>query len=297
MDSPEMNEMKQQPTAAPTVGAVATPTTAEAPDFDHSDAQIPARKVGLPRFFEVLGRDLWSFYKASLLCVIAFLPGTVLVGFALMAQAPLLCLAGGLLAGGLGAPPLCGMIDTVLRSLRDEPGYWWHIYRRAWLQNWRASILPGLAFGLFVSGWSYMVHAQAMAGSTETAIWVITIVAVFLAVGFFSWLFSQIPLVDLPLPALLKNTALMFFGFFPRTLAASLVLCVYWIATLLYMPYTLFVILAFGFWLPTLVALMMLYPGLDKSFKLEETLRARREAETAQSLAAKQPVFDEQDKT
>ena len=26
------------------------------------------RKVGAARFFELLGRDLWPFYKASILC-------------------------------------------------------------------------------------------------------------------------------------------------------------------------------------------------------------------------------------
>lgn len=32
------------------------------------------RKVGAARFFELLGRDLWPFYKASILCVLGFAP-------------------------------------------------------------------------------------------------------------------------------------------------------------------------------------------------------------------------------
>lgn len=62
------------------------------------------------------------------------------------------------------------------------------------------------------------------------------------------------PLVDLPLPQLAKNAGLMFFGFFPRTLAAALVLAVYWGLTLLYLPATILVIVVFGFWLPVTVA-------------------------------------------
>lgn len=287
MDSFE-KENKVPLAAAPN----AAPEAADPPEGELPEEEtFYARKVGLPRFFELLGRDLFSFYKASFLCVLAFLPGTALAGFALLAEAPLLCLLGGLLAGLLGGPVLCGLIDTVLRALRDEPGYWWHTYRRAWRQNWRQSLLPGLTLGLFLSGWVYMARTMAAAGTASTALWVATLVCVFVGTGFMAWLFSQIPLVNLPLPALLKNTALMFFGFFPRTLAAALVLGLYWGVTLLYLPYTLFIVLAFGFWLPVLVALMLLYPGLDKSFQLEKTLKERRDAETSRALDEAQPVF------
>lgn len=42
------------------------------------------RKVGLPRYFEMVGRDLWAFYRAGFLCAVGFLPGAVLLWFGLM---------------------------------------------------------------------------------------------------------------------------------------------------------------------------------------------------------------------
>ena len=84
----------------------------------------------------------------------------------------------------------------------------------------------------------------------------------------------------------------MFFGFFPRTLAAALVLAVYWGLTLLYLPATILVIVVFGFWMPVTVAGMILYPGLDKVFKLEETLAARRDAEIEERMEQNRPNFD-----
>ena len=54
---------------------------------------------------------------------------------------------GGLLGGLIGGPFLSGMIDTTLRALRDEPGYWWHTYKRAWKQNWKQSLLRGALLG------------------------------------------------------------------------------------------------------------------------------------------------------
>ena len=111
--------------------------------------------------------------------------------------------------------------------------------------------------------------------------------------GFFTWLLAQVPLVDLPLAQIAKNAGLMFFGFFPRTAAAALVLALYWGATLLYLPATILTILAFGFWLPVTIALMIVYPGLEKVFKLEETINARRAAEIEERMAQNQPKFDQ----
>ena len=102
------------------------PETNETPATGYTPAP---RKVGLPRFFELLGRDLWPLYKSSILCVAGFLPGTALAILGMMGGSALLTVVGGVLGGLLGGPFLSGMIDTVLRALRDEPGYWWHTYK------------------------------------------------------------------------------------------------------------------------------------------------------------------------
>ena len=134
---------------------------------------------------------------------------------------------------------------------------------------------------------------QAESGNTSTALWVASIAGIFVCTGFFTWLLAQVPLVDLPLAQIAKNAGLMFFGFFPRTAAAALVLALYWGATLLYLPATILTILAFGFWLPVTIALMIVYPGLEKVFKLEETINARRAAEIEERMAQNQPKFDQ----
>ena len=128
------------------------------------------RKVGIARFFELLGRDLWPLYKSGILCVLGFLPGTALAVFGMMAGSALLTVVGGVVGGLVGGPFLSGMIDTVLRALRDEPGYWWNTYKRAWKQNWRQSLVPGALLGLFVGSWAWMLRAQAESGNTGTAL-------------------------------------------------------------------------------------------------------------------------------
>lgn len=246
------------------------------------------RKVGIARFFELLGRDLWPLYKSGILCVLGFLPGTALAVFGMMAGSALLTVVGGVVGGLVGGPFLSGMIDTVLRALRDEPGYWWNTYKRAWKQNWRQSLVPGALLGLFLGGWGWLLRTMLdgrFAANPSATLWVVAVVSIFICTGFLAWLLVQVPLLDLPLGQLAKNAALMFFGFFPRTLAAALVLLVYWGLTLLYMPYTIPILLLFSFWLPVSAAVMILYPALDKAFKLEETLAARRDAELDDYMA------------
>ena len=153
--------------------------------------------------------------------------------------------------------------------------------------------VPGALLGLFVGSWAWMLRAQAESGNTSTALWVASFAGIFVCTGFFTWLLAQVPLVDLPLAQIAKNAGLMYFGFFPRTAAAALVLALYWGATLLYLPATILTILAFGFWLPVTIALMIVYPGLEKVFKLEETINARRAAEIEERMAQNQPKFDQ----
>ena len=82
------------------------------------------RKKGPARFFEILGRDLTSFYLAGLLALVSALPFVFGVWFAVDTHSLVPLLLAGVLGGMIAAPQLCGLLDTILRSLRDEPGFW-----------------------------------------------------------------------------------------------------------------------------------------------------------------------------
>lgn len=237
------------------------------------------RKVGLPRYFEMVGRDLWAFYRAGFLCAVGFLPGAVLLWFGLMGGSALYSLLGGLLAGLVGAPFVSGMIDTVLRSLRDEPGYWWHTYRMAWKQNWRESLLPGAGAGFCLGLWAFLLYALPDLENVPISVWICMVLGIFFLLVFCLYLFAQVVLVSVSQAERLKNAALFMIGFLPRTLAAGAVLCIYWGVMLAWMPYTIPVVLILGFWLPCTLALQIIYPALDKAFHLEKTITARREDE------------------
>lgn len=172
------------------------------------------RKVGAARFFELLGRDLWPFYKASILCVLGFAPGYAAVLFSTMAASLPLCLLSGAVGGLIAAPVFCGMLDTILRALRDEPGYWWHTYRMAWKQNWRESLLPGAGAGFCLGLWAFLLYALPDLENVPISVWICMVLGIFFLLVFCLYLFAQVVLVSVSQAERLKNAALFMIGFF-----------------------------------------------------------------------------------
>ena len=104
------------------------------------------RKKGLARLFEILSRDLDGIFLSGALAMLVCVPAAILAGIALWLGSLPLCLLAAVAAGWLVGPALTGLYDTILRALRDEPGFWWHTYKRAWKQNFRSSLVPGIVF-------------------------------------------------------------------------------------------------------------------------------------------------------
>src|SRR5699024_5162290 len=109
------------------------------------------RKKGAARFAEVLGRDMLSFWCAGMLALLSALPFALGLILSLLTHAVLPMLLAGALGGMIAAPQLAGLQDTILRSLRDEPGYWWATYRQVWKRNLKGSLLPGAVGGLILA--------------------------------------------------------------------------------------------------------------------------------------------------
>ena len=122
-------------------------------NFDKPGPGVPEnapRKKGLARFWEMFTRDGTAFWCAGMLALLGAVPYMAGVWFAVATHAVLPLLLAGVVGGAVMAPQLVGLNDTILRSLRDEPGYWWATYRRAWKRNAKASLLPGVVFGLLL---------------------------------------------------------------------------------------------------------------------------------------------------
>lgn len=235
------------------------------------------RKKGAARFFEMLGRDMMSFYLAGLLAMVSALPFALGVWFAVATHALVPLLLAGVLGGMIAAPQLCGLLDTILRSLRDEPGYWWATYRRAWKRNVKASLLPGAVWGLLLAMQIFTIfHYDSSAGVVPGAL---LAVGIFLLLGLGQFLFAQIALMDMPFMGLVKNALFLFLGYLPRAALGVVWQFIYWILIVLFWPISGFVLLLTSFWLPALLTMQAVYPVLDKAFDLERQIKALRDAQ------------------
>ena len=191
------------------------------------------RKKGAARYFEVLTRDFSTFWMAGLLAMISSLPFALGLWFAVTTHSLIPMLLAGILGGMLAAPQIVGLNDTVLRALRDEPGYWWVTYRRAWKRNAKASLLPGAICGLLLA---MEIFTAFHIETGSVAVMVAIFVALILLAGIAQYLYAQVALVDLPFSSLLKNSLMLFLGYLPRSALGILWQGLYWAAIALFWP-------------------------------------------------------------
>lgn len=234
------------------------------------------RKKGLARLIEMLGRDFWAFFRAGFLAFLGMIPFIFGMILAITSHAVIFVLAAGLIGGMIAAPELCGMADTVLRSLRDEPGYWWTTYRRAWKRNAKACLLPGAIFGLVIGMQIFTLFHMNSLQSTVFS-WAILIAGMVLVLGLITYIIPQIALLDMSFAGILKNAVLLFLGYLPRSIGTVAVQVVYWGVFLLFFPVSLYILPFTNLWLPMVPSLLIIYIPMEKSFNLEATIKQMRD--------------------
>lgn len=236
------------------------------------------RKKGVARVWEVFSRDGWSLFRAGFLAFLSSIPFFFLVSLSIQTHVLLYLLLGGILGGMLMGPQLTGIADTVLRALRDEPGYWWATYKRAWKRNAKASLVPGAVVGLALGSQAFTLFHLTALGS-GILMWALFILGLFVSLGLSVYLWPQIALVDLPFGTMVKNAVLLLLGYLPRSLGAVAFQLVYWVLFLLFFPLTTLLLPVTGLWLPLFLGLFVIYPPLNKTFHVEEEIRKLRDAE------------------
>ena len=262
-----------------------------AKDFEEGpgvDKNTP-RKTGILRFFEVVGRDLTGMFLANFLACLGFVPGICIVLFGFASGSLVVMAAGAVIGGAIAGPCLAGVYDTVLRALRDEPGYWWSTYRRAFRQNWKSSILPGIFYGLIitlqVSLVYFCVTMPARGVQVGTGIWVGAILNLVVFHMLFTYMWPQVVLLNQPFHQTLVNSLLCMLGFLPHALAASLLQIVFWGIVILTMPLGVVLMVLLGFWFTTEICCQMITGDLERVFHVEAQIRAKKDAELAEYLA------------
>lgn len=244
-------------------------------DYSRPGPGIPPdapRATGVKRIWEMISRDYKAFWMAGMLNLLLAFPYAYAVGFACATHSLLFALLAGSLGGLIAAPGFYGLADTLLRSLRDEPGFWWHRYSRALKKSWKSTLLPGALMGtVFSIQYFIMMHMHLLGGGLGLLL--CQILSIVVSTGLFVWALPQQVLLELSFSALVKNSLLLFFRYLPKTLCASGLFLAFALAAWAMFPVSVFVLLVVGLWLPMLCIFQIIYPTLDDVFEIESTLK------------------------
>lgn len=230
------------------------------------------RKKGISRMFEVIGRDAFSFWKAGALAILSSIPWLSGVVASTGSNHFLLLLVTSAVGGAIAGPQYCGLVDTILRSLRDEPGFWWHIYRTKWKCNARSSLWTGTVSGLVLGSLFFvLLHLdQVVLGP---GLFMTFIIGTFVIVAFLLLLWIQLPLMELSLFSRAKNAVLLILISPVRCAGAAFCQILYGGLVWFFLPYSLAVFLFAGVWLPCLLGMFLIYRPIEQNFQLEEKIR------------------------
>ena len=227
------------------------------------------RKKGIARLVEILSRDLDGIFLSGTLALLACAPAAALVGIAIWMGSLPLCLLAACCTGWLVGPALTGLHDTILRALRDEPGFWWHTYKRVWKQNFKSSLLPGMVFTMLWALVGYAAFALTLLADVSPSFALILLLDVVLLLTLGSYYWMQSALFESSISRKLSNCVRMLLGFLPQTALSAVFQLGYWLLMAVVIPRCAFVFLLTGLWVPNLLAMLAVYAPIEKSLHLE----------------------------
>lgn len=234
------------------------------------------RKAGFPRYKEVLEGSWKEFFFVGFLTMLYFILFAGGMVYAVLSKSALAALAAGLVGGAVAGPGFACLVDLILRRLRNDRDDWWPCYRRAMGQNWRAAILPGVVQCLFLG---MIVFAAALmiwgAGTVTMGTLLLLLTAsLLLSMLLLGW-WPQVVLFEQKALIQIKNALFFAIFHFKKVFAAALVQVLWWAIIALFMPWTAFVVPILGVWWVLYVGLFLIYPDLDKDFRVEEQIEEK----------------------
>ena len=249
------------------------------------------RKKGVARFFELLFRDMGDLAKLNVLFFVTLIPTSVWFLFGIIGfYTPISLIISLLLAYPVGgAAAAC--IYYITKMMRDEPSYVWFEFKRKFRENHKQAAPVGIFCMAFIyaqiliwsSLWRSLIEGESIGGF----FWYFL---AFLSIVFFlmiiPYVFMHFSYIELKTRLILKNSVLMAFGYFPRTIMGALFGGMLWLIYALFVPapviaspilvlLTMLILMLVCFTLCALLCLMWVWKPFDGQFKVEETLKTR----------------------
>ena len=242
------------------------------------------KKTGFSRFFEIFGRDFSNLVKLNLILAGILLPATVLFGLSLLFYFIANFVLAFVLAGvalvaciPLG-PALTAFYHALCEMLRDNPGFLGHNFKRIFKDNFRHMCLPGMLFGAMVGSmiFAFFYRSVAVVEISPIITSIYFFVSVLIAM-IYPYFFTGAAYVDLRAGRTLQNAFLLAMANLPRSFVGAVLGTGLIVVQFLLFPYLTIITPLIGLSIPGLLNMMWIWPRIDSTFKIDETLRKRHD--------------------
>ena len=231
------------------------------------------KEKGFPRYRHLLEDHAFDWLKISIMTALGALPLAAAIAVSVMSSSILLLFPLSFLGGMIFGPFYSCMFDNILRGLREEYGPWKDQWLKAFRQNLKESLIPGGIFGLITGAMTFMgflLYWQTGGIPLFTAVMYFIAGIFFLSVNTVFW--SLLVLFAQPLKTRLISTVVFLAGHLWRVLAVSLLQMIMIALTVLFAPWTLFIV-PLLYWYFRFLTLYHIYDEMDEFFHIEERFR------------------------
>lgn len=234
-------------------------------------------KKGVARFCQMVGRDLGQLLGTNLIVCVLCLPAALGVSLGVTLLSLPLTMVLGAIAGLLAGPAMLLLVDCTLRSLQNDPSQWLPRARQTLSSRWKTACVFGsvgtLVLGLlcFVSAFLFEVAAQQGYYPGLAILAFLALDFLVLAVGgtLCAAALGLEPVETLSLGGLLRRAGKLLLTAPGRSVLAGVVMLAGFGGMILLFPVSVFWAVLFGFWLPGLAAMQILFPVLRREYGVE----------------------------
>ena len=259
------------------------------------------RQTGFARYRQLMSFYAFHWLRINMLTTLGVLPLAAAIVYSMLTSSLLLLVPLSFLGGMIWGPFLAGLVDGIMRGLRDAPNNWWKNYLKSWHQNARSSLVPGGLLGLFIGLFAFMLFVLYSAELPPTLSTLALLAVSFSVVIWFNTLYwPQLVLFDQTPMLRIRNLLLFTIRHSVRVLSAVLIQLVWILLMILFAPWTLVMVPFLGFWFPIFLAQYRIYPDLNADLNIEEQFIAvegdpwaKDAFEQEDELSAKDPFLSD----
>ena len=235
------------------------------------DTDYTRRQTGFARYKQLMSFYAFHWLRLNLIAFAGALPLAAGIWLAILTSSVVVLLPLSFLGGMIFGPFLAGLVDSIMRGLRDAPGNWWANYKKSWKQNWKGSLVSGGLLGLLTGLIAFMIYILSVSRvAVPASTWLMLIVSAAAVIWFNTLYWPQLVLFSQS-PAIRLRNAILFTIKHSLRVLAAVVIQLAWAALLVLLaPWTLVAIPFLGFWFPIFLAQLRIYADLNADLRIEE---------------------------